>query len=227
MMLHRGRISLFLAGLFALCAIPKPLQAQEDYAIRPGDKVTISVFTAAGEQVGVVSGERILDRDGDIYLPYVGTIHAAGQNQTSLREQLVARYETFYSQPVVNVKVELRVNITGSVGRPGQYFLDPTATIIDAVSAAGGAGTEFAITSQVLPSDQSKIRLVRDGVSTIFSLRPDEVTLETLNLRIRSGDWIHVPTRARSRVRDEITFWGSVLSLAGSAVSVILLINRR
>jgi protein involved in polysaccharide export with SLBB domain len=156
----------------------------------------------------------------------VGTIHAAGHDQSSLRELLVSRFETFYSQPVVNVKVELKVNITGSVGRPGQYFLDPTATVIDAISAAGGAGAEYAVVSQILPSDQEHVRLVRDGVSTVFSVRPDDVTSETLNLRVRSGDWIHVPTRARSRVRDEITFWGSVLSITTSFISLIILINR-
>jgi len=127
-MTPRAHTSLILAAILALCAVASPLRAQEDegYAMRPGDKVTVSLYTAAGEQVGVVSGERILDRDGDLYLPYVGTIHAAGQDQTSLREVLVERFGAFYSQPVVNVKVELRVNVTGSVVRPGQYYLDPS-----------------------------------------------------------------------------------------------------
>ncbi|HKJ03272.1 MAG TPA: polysaccharide biosynthesis/export family protein [Longimicrobiales bacterium] len=228
-MLPRPRTPLFATGLLALCALPASARAQADdgYAMRPGDKVTISVFTAGGEQVGVVSGERILDRDGDIYLPYVGTVHAAGQDQTSLRELLARRYETFYSQPVINVKVELRINITGSVGRPGQYYVDPTATLIDAISAAGGAAAEFATSgNQGMLADPSKVRLVRDGVTTIFSVRPDEITEETIRLRIKSGDWIHVPTRPRSRVRDEITFWGSVLSITSSFISLIILINR-
>lgn len=226
-MLTRARTTLFLTALLGLWASPLSVRAQsEGYALRPGDKVTIGVFTAGGEQVGVVTGERILDRLGDIFLPYVGTIHAAGHDQSSLRELLVARFETFYSQPVVNVKVELKVNITGSVGRPGQYFLDPTATVIDAISAAGGAGAEYAVVSQILPSDQEHVRLVRDGVSTVFSVHPADITAETLNLRVRSGDWIHIPTRSRSRIRDEITFWGSVLSITTSFISLIILINR-
>lgn len=226
-MLHRARSFLFFAAIFSLCAAPSAVRAQDqEYVLRPGDKVTITVFTAGGEQVSVVSGERILDRVGDMFLPYVGTIHAAGLDQTTLRELLVSRFETFYSQPVVNVKVELRVNVTGTVGRAGQYYMDPTATIIDVLSAAGGPGSEVSNTGYGVASDPGHVRLVRDGQTYVFSIRPDEVTAETLLLRVRSGDWIHVPARTRSRVRDEITFWGSVLSLVTGAVSLAILINR-
>ena len=224
-MVHRARTFLFLTALLTLFAVPSSTSAQDqDYVLRPGDKVTISVFTAGGEQVSVVTGERILDRVGDMFLPYVGTIHAAGLDQTTLRELLVTRFETFYSQPVINVKVELRVNVTGTVGRPGQYYLDPTATIIDALSAAGGPGSEVSNTGYGVASDPGHVRLVRDGETYIFSIRPDEITAETLMLRVRSSDWIHVPARTRSRVRDEITFWGSVLSLITGAVSLGILI---
>jgi len=227
-MIPRAHTSLILAATLALCAVASPLRAQldEGYAIRPGDKVTVSLYTAAGEQVGVVSGERILDRDGDLYLPYVGTIHAAGQDQTSLREVLVDRFGAFYSQPVVNVKVELRVNITGSVVRPGQYYLDPSATVIDALSAAGGAGQEFANFSGIPAADQGAVRLVRDAQTYVFSVRPDEATPETLSLRVRSGDWIHVPPRTQSQVRDQVVFWSGIVGLAIQIITLVILIGR-
>lgn len=227
-MLPRAHTVSLFAALLVLCVVPSSVRAQEDqgYAIRPGDKVTLSLYTAAGEQVGVVSGERILDRDGDLYLPYVGTIHAAGENQTSLREMLVERFSAFYSQPVINVKVELRVNITGSVGRPGQYYLDPSATVVDALSAAGGAGQEFANFSGVVAADQGAVRLVRDAQTLVFSVRPDEVTPETLSMRVRSGDWIHVPPRTQSQVRDEVVFWSGVVGLAIQVITLAILIGR-
>ncbi len=205
-----------------------PLAAQEGgtYAIRPGDRVTLDVFTAAGERVDVVSGSRIVDRNGALYLPYVGSVRAAGLDQTALREELTRRYGTFYDQPVVNVKVELRVNVTGSVGRPGQYYLDPSATVIDALSEAGGPASEIVVNSIQIPSDQSQVRLVRDGQTIVLNVRPDEITPDVIQMRIHSGDWLHVPARRRSRIRDELTFWGSVTSFATSVVVLIILVAR-
>ena len=204
-----------------------PLAAQvDDYAIRPGDRITTRLFTAAGDEVVVVNDQRIVDADGDLYFPYVGSVRVAGTDETSLRNLLRTRYGAFYDEPVVDVKVELRVNVTGSVGNPGQFFLDPTATVLDAMAAAGGIGSEYAVATVQLPADPTAVRLVRDGELQVLNLRPEEVQDTVLTMRVRSGDWFHVPSRARSRVRDEITFWGSVLSFVGSAVALVILIQR-
>lgn len=220
----RLRKSLALAGLVVL--IPCPGGAQDDvtYTLRPGDRVTVEVFTAAGQKVDVVTGERILDRNGDVYLPYVGTIHAAGHDQTSLREALVASYSAFYSEPVVNVKVELRVSVTGAVPRPGQYFMDPTATLLDALAEAGGVNSEYAVLGNQIPSDPRGVQLVRDGDRQVLNFQPGEVTQETLVMRIRSGDWLHVPADDRTAVRDQVLFWGSLLSFVTSIAGLVVLI---
>lgn len=214
-----------LACLALLAAAP--LAAQEpSYALRPGDRITAEVFTAAGERVDVVSGSRIIDRNGDVFLPFVGSVHVAGLDETSLRRLLVDRYEPYYADPVVDVEVELRVSVTGSVGQPGQLYLDPTATLVDAIAQAGGMASEIAVATIQIPANQSEVRLVRDGVTTILNLRPDEVTEEVLRMRIKSGDWLHVPPRDRSRIRDEIQFWGGVLSFVGSLAALVVLIAR-
>lgn len=205
-----------------------PLGAQEQapYELRSGDKITVEVFTAAGERVDVVNGEHIIDRDGNVYLPYIATVHLAGLDEVATRELLVQRYGRFYDDPVLNLKVQLRVNVTGAVGRPGQYYLDPSATIVDALSTAGGIGSEVAVSSIQVESDPRHVRLVRDGGTLILDLRADEVTEEALNMRIHSGDWIHVPPRPRSRIRDEVTFWGSILSFTSSIVALVIFISR-
>jgi len=213
----------------ALSAVGAPrLHAQErgQYSLRPGDKITTEIFTAAGARVQEVAGERIVDRNGQIFLPYVGSVRVEGLDQVGLRELLYREYGRFYPDPVVNVKVQLRVNVTGSVRSPGQFFLDPTATLIDAVTAAGGMFSEVVVSSLQIPADQARVRLIRDGKTTILNFRPDDITPEVIAMRIRSGDWIHVPPRRRSHVRDEITFWGSVISFASSAVALIVLLRR-
>lgn len=218
--------ALSLIALVFLAVSGLSAQDTTSYAVRPGDRVTVQVFTAAGERVDVVGGQRIIDRTGDIFLPYVGTVHVAGLDEMGLRDLLTRRYGSFYSDPVVDVKVELRVNVTGAVGHPGQYFLDPTATLVDAVATAGGMASEYAVTNVQIAADQSRVRLVRNGRSYTVNLRPSEVADSVLLMRIRSGDWIHVPARERSRVRDNVQFWGSVLSFVASFVGLIYLIGH-
>jgi polysaccharide biosynthesis/export protein len=222
-MLQRITTLVVSALLFAL---PASAQTPGSYQLRPGDQITVDLFTAAGQKVDVVSGNRVLDRDGNVYLPYVGSVHLAGSDEQNARKVLVERYSHFYSDPVVNVKVDLRVNITGAVAKPGQYFLDPTATILDALSNAGGITSEVAAGAYQVTSDPRHVRVVRDGRTLILDMRPDEIADSVTNMRIHSGDWINVPPQTRSRIRDDVTFWGGIASLATSIVALIILTTR-
>jgi polysaccharide export outer membrane protein len=217
---------LILAGFALLSASGLSAQDAEAYAVLPGDRITLQLFTAAGQKVDVVEGERIVDRGGEVFLPFVGTIQVAGLDQTEIRQRLLDAYGAYYSEPVLDLKVELKVSITGAVRSPGRYYLDPTATLAEALAVAGGATPEFAVTAVYLPSDPTRVRLVRDGVATVLNFRAQEVEQSTLDMRIKSGDWLHVPFQRRSRIRDEVQFWGSVVSLAASSVGLIFLITR-
>jgi polysaccharide export outer membrane protein len=218
--------ALTVAGLALLWAGAVAAQSQDvDYSTRPGDRVTIRLFTAAGVQVDVVGGERTIDRGGDIFLPYVGTVQVAGLDQGGIRDLLTDRYGEFYSDPVVDVVVRLKISVTGAVPAPGQFYLDPTATVAEALAVAGGATPEFAVAGNYIPSDPTRVRLVRDGRSVTLNFRAQEVSQETLDIRIRSGDWVHVPYQPRSRIRDEVQFWSGVVSLTASVLGVLYLTN--
>lgn len=218
--------SLILAGLSLLWAAGVSAQNNEGYAIRPGDRLTIQLFTAAGVKETVVEGQRIIDRNGDVFLPFVNTVHVAGLDQTGVRKLLVDRFGEFFSDPVIDVKVELKISVTGAVPKPGLFFLDPTATVAEALAVAGGTTPEFAIANINLPSDPTRVRLVRDGVAVTLNFRAQEISQETLDMRIKSGDWLHVPYQRRSRIRDDVQFWGSIISLAATSLSLIILIGR-
>ncbi len=216
--------ALALAALVLLGSGSAAAQRVESYALSSGDRVTIHIYTAAGAKVDVVSGQHIVDREGNIFLPYVGSLHVAGLDETGLRELLVRRYSTFYSDPVVDVEVALHVTVTGAVGRPGEYFLDPTATIIDALANAGGMASQYAVASNQLASNPGAVRLVRQGKTIILDLRPQQVADSVLNMRVKSGDWIDVPVRGTSRVRDDVQFWGSILSFLTSIFALSYLV---
>jgi protein involved in polysaccharide export with SLBB domain len=169
---------------------------------------------------------RIVDRRGQIYLPYVGDVHVAGLDAPGLRARVVERFGELYQNPVVDVRIRIRVNITGSVRQPGAYYLDPTSTLVDALGQAGGAGAEIDLGVVGGASDPTRIRLVRDGSTQIVNLSPDQASPEVLAMLAQSGDWIHVPPRARSRTRDNITFAASFVGLITSVISVVILATR-
>ncbi len=226
-MLLRALAALFLANASPFYgAIQAQTVEHQGYALRSGDRMEIDLYTAAGDEVTVVGGERYIDVNGDVFLPMVGTLNVLGMDQTMLRLELTRRYSPFFSDPVLDVQVDLHVSVTGAVSSAGGYYLPPTATILDLIAAAGGMAPELSVQGLNLPSNQSAVRLVRDGITQVLNLRPDEVSDSVLHMLIQSGDWVHVPNQARSRVRDELQFWGGLISFVANLVAVVIFIGN-
>lgn len=195
--------------------------------VQPGDRVEISMFTAAGERLNEVSGTRTVDRDGRLFMPYVGRVEVRGMDASAIRELLVVRYADFYSNPVADVETEIRVNVTGAVRQPGNYYLAPTSTIIDALATAGGTRSEVEFSGLGAAADPSRVRLVRRGAQVrILDLRAEVVDSAVLNLPIRSGDWLHVPPQNQSRWRSNLQLLSSFLSVVGSIAALAILIGN-
>ncbi len=194
--------------------------------VQPGDLVTIAFYTAAGTRLSEISGERTVDPNGELFLPFLGTVSVLGQESDGIRKLLVERYSALYSDPVVEVVTSVIVNITGAVRLPGQYFVSPSATLVDALARAGGVTSEVDVALQGGASDPSQIRLIRDGVATVIDMRPLSVRPEVINLGVQSGDWLHVPRAQRSQLKEEVTFWGSVFTTLFTLASLIVLIAR-
>lgn len=224
-----------IVGLAALFSFPSGLHAQPAPAdlrdggstvVRGGDRVEISMFTAAGERLEEVSGTRTVDRNGRIFLPYVGSLEVAGQDASEIRELLARRYADFYSSPVVDVETRIRVNVTGAVRQPGNYFLPPTSTLVDALATAGGTTAEVEFTGLGAAADLSAIRLVRDGRTQILDMRPESADTTAIHRLVHSGDWLHVPPRTESRWRSNLQLLGSFFSVVGSVAALIVLIGN-
>jgi polysaccharide export outer membrane protein len=194
--------------------------------VQPGDEVTIAVYTAAGTKLEEVSGERTVDPNGELFLPFLGTVPVVGMGSAGIRRVLEERYGTLYSDPVVEVVTMVNVNITGAVRTPGQFFVPPSATLVDALARAGGATSEVDVGLAGGAADPSQVRLVRDGVSMVLDLRPLDVNPETISLQVQSGDWLFVPRAQRSALREQVVFWGSVFTTLFTAASLIVLIAQ-
>lgn len=214
------------AALTAATSAPLLAQRSEPPVVRPGDRVTLTIFTAAGEPLEEVAGQRIVDHRGQLFLPFVGEVDVAGMEAGEIRELLTRRYADYFSSPVVDVQTEIRINVTGAVRSAGNYFVDPMSTIVDALSRAGGITSEIATSGYGVAADLSRVRLVRDGETRILDVRPETVGARGMEMPVHSGDWLHVPPRSRSRWRDHLQLAASFLSVVGSVVGITYLVTR-
>jgi protein involved in polysaccharide export with SLBB domain/LysM repeat protein len=205
----------------------RPVRAPDevDYGVRPGDEIETSFYTALGEPLATAQGNRLVDREGNLFFPFVGSVRVEGMDASEIRTVLTERFAIYYRTPVITVNVKLKVNVTGIVTHPGQFLLDPTATVVDALAQAGGTGLEFTIANNAA-ADLEHVQLIRDGGTIFLDVRPQAVSPTTLSMHVQSGDWIHVPPRVRSRLRDDITFWGGLLSLVTSVAAAASIISR-
>lgn len=138
-----GRIqSLALAVLLASCApghglpaLPTPTDA--GYHLGPGDQLRI---IAVGDDT--LTGEFRVSDQGDLALPMLGAVHAAGLSPKAL-EQTIARAlvrDGFERSPSVAIEVTSYrpIFVLGEVNKPGQFPYQPGMTVLGAVALAGG-----------------------------------------------------------------------------------------
>lgn len=80
--------------------------------------------------------------DGKISLPLAGEVQAAGRTPLALEQDISEKLKSFISEPVVTVIVQQinsqKINVLGMVVKPGSYPLTNAATVLDAISQAGG-----------------------------------------------------------------------------------------
>ena len=131
-----------------------------------------------------MSGDFQVNVAGEVILPRLGTIHLVSIPADSLQSILINKYRVYLNNPSIEVSLLRRISITGAVRNPGVYPVDPTLTVSDALSLAGGAAAD---------GRRDKVEIIRNGSRLSADLRTDAIVA---NSPIQSGDQLYVPTRA-------------------------------
>jgi polysaccharide export outer membrane protein len=109
----------------------------ENYKIEPLDSLRLSVF-----QVPDLSGDFEVDLKGNIVLPLVGTVKAAGLTQEELQADVQKRLRKYMKDPVVSLAVKPSVGrsitVDGAVRQPGIFPIKGSLTLIQAIALARG-----------------------------------------------------------------------------------------
>lgn len=160
-----------------------------NYIIGTDDVLGINVWKEPefGKSVPVLS-------DGNISLPLIGEVKAAGKTPTQLQEDITAKLSAYFKQPEVTVMVvqtnSRKYNILGRVRKPGSYSLAATKTVLDAIAEAGGF-QDFAKVKKIYilrrKADGQQIRLPFNYKEVIQGKHVDE------NVTLKPHDTIIVP----------------------------------
>ena len=108
-----------------------------DYVLGPGDELVIRAWGAID-----VEARTVIDRNGQISIPKVGTIGLTGIRASDVEGYLRSKIARVFKNFELNVTLgqlrSIRVYVVGHAKRPGAYTLSSLSTLINALFASGG-----------------------------------------------------------------------------------------
>jgi polysaccharide export outer membrane protein len=184
-----------------------------DYVLGPDDVISIKAMDA--EEIS--GGSIRIAPSGQISLPLLGRVTAAGLTIEALENELANRLKAYVIEPRVAVTVaEYRsqpVSVIGAVGQPGVLQLEGRKTLTEILAKAGGlrpeAGDIIKITRK---AERGMIPLPSAVMDTTGKFSVAEVRLSGIihatspeeNILIRTNDVISVPRAALVFVIGEV-----------------------
>lgn len=119
--------------------------------IQPADILSISIsslnpessaiFNFASHSSGAseTSGGYLVDQNGDIQLPVLGTLNVANLTTAQIREKIRTKLTPYLKEPVVaTTLVNFKISVIGDVSNPGQFKSESERfTIPEAIGLAG------------------------------------------------------------------------------------------
>lgn len=179
-------------------SLPRQGSAPTDYAIGPGDVLSITIA-----DLPEISGKYVVSETGMLALPVVPTpIRAAGLSAEDLSrdigEALTAAQQL--REPVVNVFVEeyrsQTVTVLGAVARPSVYPLRKNSTLLEVLSTAGGllpqAGNTLTLQHKPLSAGDQDAEDIQQTNLDIDLRKLMQGKDSSLNLAVEGGDVVTV-----------------------------------
>jgi len=203
-----------------------------NYLIGPEDVLSVDVFNVP--ELSKLKVE--VGNDGNISVPLLGNVKAAGLTQHQLRDELAEEWGKKYLQdPQVTVTIEdfksRPVSVVGAVAKPGEYYLTGRRTLVEVLAMAGGpASLGAAAGKEVMvqrPGGFEDVPLV-DGLR---QTAPDQVSIEMkkllytqdtdLNIEIKPFDIVSVSRAGIVYIVGAVTRPGGYVLDSKDSVSVL------
>lgn len=215
---------------FPTVLIPQGPAPQSVYVLGPDDQISIHVVDATD----VSDKPQRIDPNGDLKLPLVGRVKAAGRTIDELERDLTERLKEFINDPDVTVSVaELRsqtVSVIGAVAAPGVQQIRGRQTIIEVLSLAGGLRPEAGPVVRVMrrpewgpiPMAEAATDPATGSSVVDIDLRPLlGATAPEKNLALLPNDVVSVPHAELVYVIGEVGKAGAIPLGRGTGVSAM------
>jgi polysaccharide export outer membrane protein len=160
--------------------------------IQVGKGIVISILGVPGEEKARIDGNYVVADSGNINMPFIGQVRAAGLKPENLAASLEARYKSaeIYRQPTFQVVAdsegagvnEAVVVLGGQVGNPGPVKFNRGLTLWQAIQMAGGP-TPFGTIKRVTVTRAGKQR------------QYDLTEVQNMNIQLEPNDGIELPQK--------------------------------
>ncbi|MDB4906970.1 MAG: polysaccharide export protein [Gemmatimonadetes bacterium] len=205
-----------LPALVLLLAAPVSLQAQGSaeprsstgVIVHPGDLIRVRLWPDQP-----LSGDYPVESNGVVVIPLVGEVGVGGKSLAEARTQLRDRYSALVQNGIVSVSLVFKVSVVGAVVRPNLYVAEPTSTVLDIISQAGGLTPD---------ADAKHVRLLRgDRVVELDAGREMSTGEPVLGVFLQSGDRVVVPPMPKQRFS-----WQTVMTVLQTVTLALVLFKN-
>ncbi|WNC69641.1 polysaccharide export protein [Thalassotalea nanhaiensis] len=183
-------------------ALEKQL-ANYSYTVDIGDVLNIIVYDhpeltiPAGQFRDPEQMGNLVDAQGNIFFPFIGQLHVAGNSVATIREALTLKLRRYLEDPQIDVKVAAyrskRTYVTGAVMQPTVMPIgNVPVTLLDAINGAGGIKDDADWRSVILTRDSKDERL------DLYALYQKGDMSQ--NRLLKHNDIIHVPRNDATKV---------------------------
>lgn len=212
----------------------------DEYFIKPGDEVTIRVYSregfdlidvmGGGRSAGAGAGRNVdqialgipytVDVDGYMDMPILGKYYVEGYTQAQLEQKLESELSSYFNDPYVMIRVPNRRAFVYMGSNASVVPLNNAPTnLLEVLATAGGLGRNLkAYKIKIIRGDLDNPEVIQVDLSTISGLRDADLIVQT-------NDIIYVDERYRV-ARTILTEITPLITLLTLTVTTIALIKR-
>jgi polysaccharide export outer membrane protein len=241
-----SRNIVYLSNLNATGEAKEAIKNKVDPKIQPDDLISITVNSlnpeanmlfnsgvlqsagsvggaSAAPAVSKASEGYLVDKNGAINFPVLGSVHLAGLTKEQATDKMTSEIKQHIKDPIVNIKfLNFRITVIGEVNRPSTFTL-PTerVNLIEALALAGDL-TPYGKRENILIIHED------EGIrSTIRVDLNDKSLLNSSHYYLQQNDIVYIePAKVKKLQTGSSSFYLGLVTVGVSILSIFVFLAR-